>query len=415
MLSSSTADRVGRRRIFQIGLSLFSLGSFLCSIAPSLGWLIAFRMMQAVGGSMLNPVAMSIIGNTFIEPKERARAIGVWGGVAGISISAGPILGGILVDSIGWRSIFWINVPIGIVVLLLAARFVPELKAPHPRRFDPIGQVFVIALLGLLIYGIIEVPSHGWNSFEILGCLIGAAVFLAGLIGYERVRAEPLIDIRFFRSVPFSGATVIAVCGFLALGGFMILNTFYLQDIQHFSPLQAGVAFLPMAVLMAIFSPISGRVVGRYGPRGPLLIGGVAIAIAGVLAAIPHSNPSTISLFASYALIGSGIGWIGASITNTALSGMPRYQAGVAAGIASTMRQLGQALGVAIIGSVIASHVTHVTASSGFTDAYRISWSIIAGCGFAILVLGFITTGIWAKRTASRNAERMELEMENPV
>jgi len=413
MLSSSTADRVGRRRIFQIGLGLFTLGSMLCSIAPGLGWLIVFRMMQAVGGSMLNPVAMSIISNTFIEPGKRARAIGVWGGVAGISISAGPILGGFLVNSIGWRSIFWINVPIGIVVLLLAARFVPESKAPHARRFDPVGQVFVIALLGLLIYGIIEAPAHGWTSFETVGCLIGAAVFCAALIGYERVREEPLIDIRFFRSIPFSGAAVIAACAFLALGGFLLLNTFYLQDIQHFSPLQAGAAFLPMAVLMAIFSPLSGRVVGRYGPRGPLLIGGAVIAIAGLLAAILASNPPMIGLFVSYALLGSGIGWINAAISNTALSGMPRSQAGVAAGIASTMRQLGSALGVAVIGSVIASHVTQLTASSGFTDAYRISWGIIAGCGVAILVLGFVTTDVWAKRTASRNAERMELEMEN--
>ncbi|HEY4384160.1 MAG TPA: MFS transporter [Ktedonobacteraceae bacterium] len=415
MLSASTGDRVGRRRIFQIGVSLFTLGSLLCSMAPGLGWLIVFRMMQAVGGSMLNPVAMSIISNTFIEPKERARAIGVWGGVAGISISAGPILGGLLVNSIGWRSIFWINVPIGIVVLLLTARFVPESKAPHPRRFDPIGQVCVIALLGLLTYGIIEVPSYGWTSPEILGCFIGAAVFLVGLIGYERACAEPLIDIRFFRSVPFSGASVIAACAFLANGGFMLLNTFYLQDIQHLSPLQAGVAFLPMAVLMAIFSPVSGRVVGRYGPRGPLVIGGGAIAIAGLLAIIAPGNPSSISLFASYALVGSGIGWINASISNTALSGMPRAQAGVAAGIASTMRQLGQALGVAIIGSVVASHVTRLTASSGFTDAYRISWSIIAGCGFAVLIFGLITTGVWAKYTASQNAKRMELEMENPA
>ncbi|HTK06094.1 MAG TPA: MFS transporter [Ktedonobacteraceae bacterium] len=413
MLSSSTADRVGRRRIFQIGVSLFTLGSLLCSLAPDITWLIVFRMMQAVGGSMLNPVAMSIISNTFIEPSERARAIGAWGGVAGISLSLGPILGGFLVNSIGWRSIFWINVPIGIVVVLLTARFVPESKAPHPRRFDPIGQVLVIALLGLLIYGIIEVPSYGWTSFQILACLLGAAICLVGLIGYERVRQEPLIDIRFFRSAPFSGASVIALCAFMAQGGFMILNTLYLQDILHFSPLQAGITFLPMAVFLAISSPLSGRVVGRYGSRRSLLIGGVAIAIAGLLAAILYNSLPFIGLLVCYALVGAGIGWANASISNTALAGMPRAQAGAAAGIASTMRQLGAALGVAIIGSVIASRVTHLTASSGFADAYRISWSIIAACGFAVLFLGLITTGAWAKRTATQNAQRMQLEMEH--
>ena len=413
MLSSSTADRVGRRRIFQLGVSLFTLGSLLCSLAPSITWLIVFRMMQAVGGSMLNPVAMSIIGNTFIEPSERARAVGIWGGVAGISLAAGPILGGLLVDSIGWRSIFWINVPFGVAVILLTARFVPESKAPHPRRFDPIGQILVIALLGLLIYGIIEVPSYGWTSFEILACLIGAAACLVGFIAYERVRQEPLIDIRFFRSVPFSGASIIAVCTFMALGGFSILNTLYLQDILHFSPLQAGIAFSPMAVALAISSPISGRIIGRYGTRRSLLIGGAAIAIAGLLAAIEYDNLPFIGLLVCYALVGSGVGWINAAISNTALSGMPRAQAGAAAGIASTMRQLGVALGVAVIGSVIASRVTHLVASSAFTDASRISWGIIAGCGFAVLFLGFITTGAWAKRTASRNAERMQLEMEH--
>ncbi len=413
ILSSSTADRVGRRRIFQLGVSLFTLGSLLCSLAPSITWLIVFRMMQAVGGSMLNPVAMSIIGNTFIKPAERARAVGVWGGVAGISLAAGPILGGLLVDSIGWRSIFWINVPFGIAVILLTAKFVPESKAPHPRHFDPIGQILVIALLGLLIYGIIEVPAYGWTSFEILACLIGAAACFVGFIAYERVRKEPLIDIRFFRSVPFSGASIIALCTFTALGGFSILNTLYLQDILHFSPLQAGIAFLPMAVALAISSPISGRIIGRYGTRISLLIGGAAIAIAGLLAAIEYNNLPFIGLLVCYALVGSGVGWINASISNTALSGMPRSQAGAAAGIASTMRQLGQALGVAVIGSVIATHVTHLTASSGFTDASRISWGIIAGCGFAVLFLGLITTGTWAKRTASRNAERMQLEMEH--
>lgn len=413
VLSSSTADRVGRRRIFQLGVSLFTLGSLLCSLAPSITWLIVFRMMQAVGGSMLNPVAMSIIGNTFIKPAERARAVGVWGGVAGISLAAGPILGGLLVDSIGWRSIFWINVPFGIAVILLTAKFVPESKAPHPRRFDPIGQILVIALLGLLIYGIIEVPAYGWTSFEILACLIGAAACFVGFIAYERVRKEPLIDIRFFRSVPFSGASIIALCTFTALGGFSILNTLYLQDILHFSPLQAGTAFLPMAVALAISSPISGRIIGRYGTRISLLIGGAAIAIAGLLAAIEYNNLPFIGLLVCYALVGSGVGWINAAISNTALSGMPRSQAGAAAGIASTMRQLGQALGVAVIGSVIASRVTHLTASSGFTDASRISWGIIAGCGFAVLFLGLITTGTWAKCTASRNAERMQLEMEH--
>ena len=158
ILSGSTADRLGRRRTFQTGLALFTLGSLLCSIAPGLGWLIAFRMVQAVGGSMLNPVAMSIVTNVFTDPRERARAIGVFAGVVGVSLGAGPVLGGILVETIGWRSIFWVNVPIGIAAFVLAAIFIPESKAERARRIDPVGQVLVIVALVSLTYAIIEAP-----------------------------------------------------------------------------------------------------------------------------------------------------------------------------------------------------------------------------------------------------------------
>jgi len=156
MLSGSLADRFGRRRVFQIGLAAFSLGSLLCSVAPSLGWLIAFRGLQAIGGSMLNPVAMSIIRNVFEDPKERAKAIGMWGSVAGLSLASGPVIGGLLVSGLGWRSIFWINVPVGLIAIALTQRFVLESRAERPRRLDPPGQLAVIALLGCLTAGIIE-------------------------------------------------------------------------------------------------------------------------------------------------------------------------------------------------------------------------------------------------------------------
>src|SRR6202167_3903366 len=164
MLSGSTADRVGRRRTFQVGLALFTLGSLACSLAPSLGALVGFRMMQAIGGSMLNPVAMSIITNTFTERVERARAIGIWGGVVGLSMALGPVVGGLLVSTVGWRSIFWINIPVGVTAIVLTALFVPESKAPLARRFDPVGQVLVMITLAALVYGIIEGPARGWTS-----------------------------------------------------------------------------------------------------------------------------------------------------------------------------------------------------------------------------------------------------------
>ena len=173
ILAGSTADRFGRRRTFQTGLVLFTLGSLLCSLAPGLGWLIAFRMVQAIGGSMLNPVAMSIITNVFTEPRERARAIGVWGGVVGISLGVGPIVGGLLTETVGWRSIFWINVPIGLAAVVLAALFVPESRAPRARRVDPVGQLLVLALLASVTYAIINGPRAGWTSAETAAAVRG--------------------------------------------------------------------------------------------------------------------------------------------------------------------------------------------------------------------------------------------------
>jgi EmrB/QacA subfamily drug resistance transporter len=247
VLSGSTGDRLGRRRTFQLGLVLFGLGSLLCSVAPNIGLLIVFRMLQAIGGSMLNPVAMSIITNTFTERAERARAIGVWGGVVGLSMAAGPLVGGTLVASIGWRSIFWLNVPVVAVALLLTALFVPESRAPRPRAMDPFGQLLVIGLLASLTYGIIEGPGAGWGSPRIVGCFVLAAAALAGILYYEPRRTDPLLELRFFRSVPFSGATVIAVSSFATLSGSLFLNSIYLQEVRHLSALHAGLLTLPTA------------------------------------------------------------------------------------------------------------------------------------------------------------------------
>jgi EmrB/QacA subfamily drug resistance transporter len=264
VLAGSTADRVGRRRIFQTGLALFTLGSLLCSVAPSLRWLVTFRVVQALGGCMLNPVAMSIITNIFTEPKERARAIGIWAGLFGVSFGVGPVLGGALTDAIGWRSIFWVNVPIGILALVLTALFVPESKAPRARRLDPIGQLLVVTVLLSVTWSIIEGPHTGWASPATWGLFVLGAAAVLALVRYESQRDEPLIEVRFFRSPPFAGATVMAICALASFNGFLFLNTLYLQDVRHLSALQTGLCLLPMAVVTAVFAPLSGRLVASW-------------------------------------------------------------------------------------------------------------------------------------------------------
>ncbi|MFI6297804.1 MFS transporter [Nonomuraea sp. NPDC050790] len=406
MLAGSTGDRIGRRRTFQMGLVLFTLGSLMCSLAPSLGWLIAARALQAVGGSMLNPVAMSIITNTFTEPRERARAIGVWGGVVGVSMALGPLVGGSLVGTVGWRAIFWINIPVGLAALVLCALFVPESRAPRPRRVDPVGQVLVIVSLAVLTFTLIEAPSLGWGSPWTVAGFAVAGLALVLLVTYELRRTEPLIELRFFRSAPFTGATVTAVCGFAAFGGFLFVNTLYLQDVLGLSALHAGLYTLPMAGLTLVCSPLSGRIVANAGPRVPLLLAGATMAASGLIMTGLTADTPTWRLMAAYVLFGLGFGMLNAPITNTAVSGMPRQQAGVAAAVASTSRQIGQSLGVAVIGSLVTSAVAGPFAA-GFPSASRVGWWIVAGCGLAIALLGILTTTGWARRSAARTAERL--------
>lgn len=406
MLAGSTADRIGRKRVFMTGLVLFTIGSALCSLAPNLDSLIVFRMVQAVGGSMLNPVAMSIITNTFVDPRERARAIGVWGAVVGISMGAGPLVGGLLVDSVGWRAIFWVNLPVGLAALLLTLLHVPESRAPKARRLDPVGQVLVITLFGSLTYAIIEAPNAGFTA--VLPFAIVALAALLGLLRYEPRRPEPLIDLRFFRSAPFSGATVIAIGAFAALGGFLFLSTLYLQNVRGLDALHAGLWMLPMATPMFLCAPLAGRLVGTRGPRLPLLIAGTAMTLSAALFAVFEAETSDVTLVLGYVVFGIGFGFVNAPITNTAVSGMPRAQAGVAAAVASTSRQLGQTLGVAVVGAVLAAGVGASSYKDTFVSAAGPGWWILTGCGLLVLVAGAVTSGPWARRTAERTAERLE-------
>ena len=407
MLGGSTGDRIGRRRVFRAGLVVFTVASLLCSLAGSLALLVVFRMLQAVGGSMLNPVAMSIITNTFTDPRDRARAIGVWGGVVGISMAAGPLVGGLLVDSVGWRAIFWLNLPVGMAALLLTTLFVPESRAAKARRPDPVGQVLVIVLLACLTYAIIAAPEAGLTSPVVLACGAAAVAALAGLVGYEPRRPEPLIDVRFFRSAPFSGATVIAISAFAALAGFLFLNTLFLQEVRGLSALHAGLWMMPMAAMTFVCAPLSGRLVGSRGPRISLLLAGTAMTTSGVLFAAFAIERSHTTLAVGYVLFGLGFGFVNAPITNTAVSGMPRAQAGVAAAVASTSRQIGSTLGVAVIGAVLASGVHGTAYRSAFVEASRPAWWIITGCGALVLLLGVVTSGRWARATALRTAERL--------
>jgi EmrB/QacA subfamily drug resistance transporter len=404
MLSGSVGDRVGRRRVFQIGLALFTVGSLACSLAPSLGWLITFRAFQAVGGSMLNPVAMAIVTNTFTDPKERAKAIGLWGSVFGLSIALGPVIGGALVDSVGWRGVFWVNIPVGVAAFVLAARYVPESRAATRRSLDPLGQLLVLLILVTVSYGIIEGPDLGWGSALIVACFAVAVASTAALLAWSRRVAEPLLDLRFFRSLPFSGAAVTAVTGMTAFAGFLFLITLYLQEVRGYSALTAGLCLVPMALLMALSAPLCGRVIAARGTRIPLVIAGVGVTAGGVMLTFLTASSAAWYVLLCCAVFGAGMGWLNAPITNNAVAGMPRARAGTAAGIASTGRQVGSSLGVAVMGSVLAAGLHGGSIASGFAAATRPAWWIVAAMGACVLVLAVVTTGRAGRASATRAA-----------
>jgi len=401
MFSGALADRIGRRTVFQVGLCLFILGSWLCSLAPGLGALIAFRVLQGVGGSMLNPAALGIITNTFTGRAERARAIGVWDGVFGLSMALGPVLGGVLVGMAGWRGIFWANIPVGLAAISLTTLFVPDSKAPRSRRADPVGQVLVIVMLGSLAYAIIEGPGLGWHSPEIAGFFALSAIAFAVLLGYEPRRTEPMVDLRFFRSVPFAGANLTAVCAIAAMAGFLFLSTLYLQDVRGLSALQAGLTILPMPVVMALCAPLAGRMVAKRGPRIPLVIAGAALTVSSAALSRLTGATGPEYLIVTYAMFGIGAGMVSSPITNGVMSGVPRSQAGLASGMNSSSRQLGQSLGVAIVGSVLAASMRG-SLRAGFVPAAHAGWWILAGCGYAVLLIGLVCTTQWARATAAR-------------
>lgn len=388
VLAGSTADRVGRRRVFQLGLAVFGVGSLLCGLAPGTGWLVAARAVQAVGGTMLNPVAMAIVANTFTGAAERARAIGVFGSVSGLGLALGPILGGGLVDAFGWRAVFWLNVPVVAVAFLAAARYLPESRAPRARRFDPVGQLLMVVLLGSVVTAIIESGSRGWGSPLIVGLLVVAALAVAGIVRYEPRRADPLLDLRLFRRVQFSSAIVLAVFALCGFGAFLFVTTQYLQDVRGMSPVAAGLCLLPVGAPVLVISPLTGRVVARSGPVPPLLVAGSALALGGVASLWLRPGTPLLAVLAVHLLFGVFLGTVNPPISNTAIAGMPRSMAGLAGALASTGRQTGTTLGVAVSGALVGPALA--AGGTGFTGAAHAVWWIVAALGAGIVALALL-------------------------
>jgi len=406
MLSGATGDKFGRRRVFQIGLTVFAIGSLLCSLAPNIETLIAARFLQAIGGSMLNPVALSIISQIFTGRVERARALGIWGAVVGIAMALGPTVGGLLIELISWRAVFWINLPICFAAIALTAIFVPETKSATMRNIDPVGQGLAVLFLFGVVFALIEGPGLGWTNPRLIAVASVAALAFVAFLRYESSRHDPFIDLRFFRSIPFASATLTAVTAFAAWGAFLFMMSLYLQSERHFSAMHTGLIYLPIAIGALLFSPLSGRLVGRYGARPSLLVAGVLITSASLMLTFLTVTTPVWALLVTFSVFGIGFSMVNAPLTNAAVSGMPLDRAGAASAVTSTSRQIGVSIGVALCGSVAGAALSQP--GIDFAAAARPLWFVCVGLGAVVTALGFLSTSARAIRSAELLAPLIE-------
>jgi EmrB/QacA subfamily drug resistance transporter len=388
LLGGEAGDRFGRRRVLQIGTTVFMLGSLLCSLAPTIDVLIAARLIQAVGASMMNPVALAIISQVFVEPTERARAIGIWGAVFGAALALGPIVGGVLIETVGWRGVFWINLPIGAAAVVACALLVPDSETSTRRGTDLLGQLLATGSLFGLVFVLIESPGQGWTHPWVIITAAAAACAFVGFLRHESRHPDPFIDLRLFRSTPFAAAAVIALSVFTVWGAFLFMMSIYLQGWRGYTAVHAGLLLLPVGVAVLVLSPISGHLVSRFGNRPPLLIAGLmTVVMSAMLAFLDPAAPRWLLILICTAF-GITFGMVTVPVNYAAVSSVPQDRAGAAAGITSTSKQIGISLGVALSG-VLATGALSPPAGD-FTNAARPLWLLTLVLGLAIAALGTI-------------------------
>lgn len=364
LTAGALGDRFGRKRLFLVGLAIFTLGSALCGIAPTLELLIMGRVLQGVGGAALSPGSLSVLASAFPEPRERAQAIGIWSGVSGIALAAGPLIGGTLIQLSSWPAIFFVNLPVGIVAFVLGWRVLSESRNPNARRFDIPGQLLIIAGLTALTYALIEGSIQGWTSLFILSLFaLAALLIIAFLVMEARVR-EPLLPLSLFKNVTFSTANATAtVVGFALIGTVFFISQ-YFQGIQGYTALGAGVRTLPSTMGIFLAAPLAGSLTARFGPRIPVTLGALSSGTALLLLTAIDPATSYVDIWWKLAMLGIGFGLMLSPLTTAVIASTPPTRAGLASSMINTSRQIGSVLGIAVLGALVTSQFSTNIASS---------------------------------------------------
>jgi len=357
MLTGGTlGDIFGRKRFFLLGLSVFTAGSLLCGLAPSLAVLIAGRAVQGLGAAALLPGTLSILTNTFHDPRERAQAIGIWAGISGLALALGPLVGGALVDRFGWQSVFFLNVPIGVIALVVALLAVRESRHPEGRRLDLSGQPLAILALGSLTYALIEANNYGWTSATILGLFVTAAASGAVFLWVEARNPSPMLQLHFFRNPTFAAACSCAgLISFGMFGMFFFMSLFF-QSVQGYTPFQAGLRTMPATGMIVIVAPLAGRIAGRIGSKVPMAVGLALNALAMCLFTTVDAGTSYGHIWPLLLIAGVGMAIVMTPMTAAVMGAVPRERAGMASATSNASREIGGVFGIALLGAI----VTHI-------------------------------------------------------
>jgi EmrB/QacA subfamily drug resistance transporter len=373
LTAGSLGDRFGRKRALRVGIVIFCVGSALSALAGSPTQLILTRSLMGIGGALIMPSTLSILTNVFREPRERARAIAIWAGFSGLAVAIGPIIGGLLLAHFHWSSVFWVNIPIGIAAVVLGHYFVPESKDPNAPKLDLPGALLSIVALGSLLFGIIQGPSAGWSAPSVTTAFTVGVVFLAGFVAWELHTPTPMLDITFFKNPRFTAANSSVTLTFFALFGSMFLLTQYWQFVHGYTPLEAGVRMLPFATAMMVTAPLSARLVERVGTKRIVTLGLLIVSISLFGLSFVTVDSSYLRVIANYSLVAVGMGLAMPPATESVMGSLPREKAGVGSAVNDTTRQMGGALGVAVIGSIVASvyssHILDAAPGLGLSGA----------------------------------------------
>jgi EmrB/QacA subfamily drug resistance transporter len=389
------ADLLGRRRIFIAGLVVFTAASLWCGLAGSAGSLIAARSVQGVGAAMLNPATLSIITATF-PPRQRGTAIGIWAGVSALSLAIGPLVGGILTERISWSWIFFVNIPVGILAIVAARLFVDETRdTSREQRLDLPGLATSAVGLFALTYGLIETNTHAWGSARVLGLLTLAAVALGAFVVLELRQRLPMLDLSLFRNPTFSGANATMALVGVAMFGVFFYNSLFIQNVLGYSAIQTGATFLPMTVLIMLVAPFAGRLSDRLGPRWLMGAGMTLLTVSLLLFATLDESSTFWAILPGLVVGGLGLAITMAPTMAAAMSSVPVDKAGVGSAVINSMRQVGGSLGIAVMGTLVATSVSVGQFSPAypaqFIDGYHKALLVGAGLLLAGAVLAVLT------------------------